>query len=73
MGRKRWLRPCEACVLTMIIMGTLCLTLGTVGRPSGAGQGEVSAFGARFDVETDAAMLAFSGVAVAALGIAGCG
>ena len=34
-------------------------------------RGEATAFGARFDVETDAAMLAVLSVAVAALGIAG--
>ncbi len=58
-------------VLTMIIMGTLCLTLdGLDGRVARA-RGEASAFGARFDVETDAAMLVVLSLAVAALGIAG--
>ena len=41
------------------------------GRPVARARGEASAFGARFDVETDAAMLAVLSVAVAALGIAG--
>jgi phosphatidylglycerophosphate synthase len=58
-------------VLAMIIMGTLCLTLdGLDGRVARA-RGEATAFGARFDVETDAAMLIVLSVAVAALGIAG--
>jgi phosphatidylglycerophosphate synthase len=58
-------------VLTMIIMGTLCLTLDGVDGRVARARGEASAFGARFDVETDAAMLIVLSVAVAALGIAG--
>jgi phosphatidylglycerophosphate synthase len=58
-------------VLTMIIMGTLCLTLDGVDGRVARARGEASAFGARFDVETDAAMLVVLCVAVAALGIAG--
>jgi phosphatidylglycerophosphate synthase len=55
----------------MIIMGTLCLTLDGVDGRVARARGEASAFGARFDVETDAAMLVVLSVAVAALGIAG--
>jgi phosphatidylglycerophosphate synthase len=58
-------------VLTMIIMGTICLTLDGVDGRVARARGEASAFGARFDVETDAAMLVVLSVAVAALGIAG--
>jgi phosphatidylglycerophosphate synthase len=58
-------------VLTMIIMGALCLTLDGVDGRVARARGETSAFGARFDVETDAAMLVVLSVAVAALGIAG--
>jgi phosphatidylglycerophosphate synthase len=58
-------------VLTMIIMGTLCLTLDGVDGRVARARGEASAFGARFDVEIDAAMLVVLSVAVAALGIAG--
>jgi phosphatidylglycerophosphate synthase len=58
-------------VLAMIIMGTLCLTLDGVDGRVARARGEASAFGARFDVETDAAMLVVLSVAVAALGIAG--
>jgi phosphatidylglycerophosphate synthase len=52
-------------------MGTLCLTLDGVDGRVARARGEATAFGARFDVETDAAMLAVLSVAVAALGIAG--
>jgi phosphatidylglycerophosphate synthase len=58
-------------VLTMIIMGTLCLALDGVDGRLARARGEASAFGARFDVETDAATLAALSIAVAALGIAG--
>jgi phosphatidylglycerophosphate synthase len=58
-------------VLTMIIMGTICLTLDGVDGRVARARGEASAFGARFDVEIDAAMLVVLSVAVAALGIAG--
>jgi phosphatidylglycerophosphate synthase len=58
-------------VLAMIIMGTLCLTLDGVDGRVARARGEATAFGARFDVETDAAMLIVLSIAVAALGIAG--
>jgi phosphatidylglycerophosphate synthase len=58
-------------VLAMIIMGMLCLTLDGVDGRVARARGETSAFGARFDVETDAAMLVVLSVAVAGLGIAG--
>jgi phosphatidylglycerophosphate synthase len=58
-------------VLTMIIMGTLCLTLDGVDGRIARARGEATSFGARFDVEIDAAMLIVLSVAVAALGIAG--
>jgi phosphatidylglycerophosphate synthase len=58
-------------LLAMIIMGTLCLVLDGVDGWVARARGEASAFGARFDVETDAAMLVVLSVAVAALGIAG--
>jgi phosphatidylglycerophosphate synthase len=58
-------------VLTMIIMSTLCLTLDGVDGRLARARGEATAFGARFDMETDAAMLAVLSIAVAALGIAG--
>jgi phosphatidylglycerophosphate synthase len=58
-------------VLIMIIVGALCLTLDGVDGRVARARGEASAFGARFDVETDAAMLVVLSVAVAALGIAG--
>lgn len=58
-------------LLTMIIIGMLCLLLDGVDGRVARARKEASAFGARFDVETDAAMLAVLSVAVAALGIAG--
>jgi len=58
-------------VLAMIIMGTLCLTLDGVDGRVARARGEATAFGARFDFETDAAMLIVLSIAVAALGIAG--
>jgi phosphatidylglycerophosphate synthase len=58
-------------LLVMIIMGTLCLMLDGVDGRVARARGEASPFGARFDVETDAAMLVVLSVAVAALGIAG--
>jgi phosphatidylglycerophosphate synthase len=58
-------------VLAMVIMGSLCLTLDGVDGRVARARGEATAFGARFDVETDAAMLIVLSVAVAALGIAG--
>jgi phosphatidylglycerophosphate synthase len=58
-------------VLIMIIMGTLCLTLDGVDGRVARARGEASAFGARFDVETDAAMLVVLSIAVPAVGIAG--
>ena len=58
-------------VLIVIIMGTLCLTLDGVDGRVARARGEATAFGARFDVEIDAAMLVVLSVAVAALGIAG--
>ena len=58
-------------VLTMIIMGAICLALDGVDGPVARARGEASAFGARFDVETDAALLTVLSIAVAALGIAG--
>jgi phosphatidylglycerophosphate synthase len=58
-------------LLAMIIMGTLCLVLDGVDGRVARARREASAFGARFDVETDAALLVVLSVAVAALEIAG--
>jgi phosphatidylglycerophosphate synthase len=52
-------------------MGTLCLLLDGVDGRVARARGEASAFGARFDVETDAALLVVLSVAVAGLEIAG--
>jgi phosphatidylglycerophosphate synthase len=58
-------------LLAMIIIGTLCLLLDGVDGRVARARREASAFGARFDVETDAALLVVLSVAVAGLGIAG--
>jgi phosphatidylglycerophosphate synthase len=58
-------------LLTMIIIASMCLLLDGVDGWVARARSEASAFGARFDVETDAAMLAVLSVTVAALGIAG--
>jgi phosphatidylglycerophosphate synthase len=58
-------------LLTMIIIGAVCLLLDGVDGRVARARSEASAFGARFDVETDAAMLAVLSVTVPALGIAG--
>jgi phosphatidylglycerophosphate synthase len=58
-------------VLTMVILGTICLALDGVDGHVARARGEATSFGARFDVETDAAMLIVLCIAVAALGIAG--
>jgi phosphatidylglycerophosphate synthase len=58
-------------VLTMIIMSAVCLTLDGVDGRLARARGATTAFGARFDMEADAAMLAILSIAVAALGIVG--
>jgi phosphatidylglycerophosphate synthase len=58
-------------LLAMIITGSLCLLLDGVDGRVARARREASAFGARFDVETDAALLVVLSVAVAALGIVG--
>jgi phosphatidylglycerophosphate synthase len=58
-------------VLTMVILGTICLALDGLDGHVARARGEATSFGARFDVETDAAMLIVLCIAVAALGIAG--
>jgi len=51
-------------VLTMIIVSALCLTLDGLDGKVARARGEATAFGARFDMETDAAMLAILSIAV---------
>jgi phosphatidylglycerophosphate synthase len=58
-------------LLAMILMGTLCLLLDGVDGRVARARREASAFGARFDVETDAALLVVLSFAVAALQIVG--
>jgi len=61
-------RPAQVAV---VVVGTTCLLLDNVDGRLARGRGEVSAFGARFDMETDAAMLLVLSVGIAVLGLAG--
>jgi len=64
-------RLTETGLLAMVVVGTCCLVLDGVDGKVARARGETSAFGARFDVETDAALLLSLSLAVPALGIAG--
>jgi len=55
----------------LVAIGTVCLVLDGVDGRLARLRGEASAFGARFDVETDAALLLFLSIAVGAVGAAG--
>ena len=61
----------RAVIVVMIVVGSVCLVLDNVDGRLARGRGEVSDFGARFDMETDAAMLLFLCVAVPLVGVAG--
>jgi len=61
-------RPAQ---IAVVVVGTTCLLLDGVDGRLARGRGEVSAYGARFDMETDAAMLLVLSVGIAVLGIAG--
>jgi len=64
-------RLSDAGLLAMVVVGTCCLVLDGVDGKVARARGETSAFGARFDMETDAALLLALCVAVPALGLAG--
>lgn len=55
----------------MIVVGSCCLVLDGVDGHVARARGESSPFGARFDMETDAALLMSLSLAVPALGVAG--
>lgn len=55
----------------MILIGGCCLILDGVDGAVARRRGEASAFGARFDMETDAALLMSLSLAVPLLGVAG--
>ena len=61
----------EGGLLAMVVVGTCCLVLDGVDGAVARARGEASTFGARFDMETDAALLLALCLAVPALGIAG--
>ncbi|MFT4166517.1 MAG: CDP-alcohol phosphatidyltransferase family protein [Microlunatus sp.] len=58
-------------LLLMILIGAGCLILDGVDGAVARRRGETSAFGARFDMETDAALLMSLSLAVPPLGVAG--
>lgn len=64
-------RTTGAGLLVIIVIGSCCLILDGVDGRVARLRGETSAFGARFDMETDAALLLALSLAVPALGIAG--
>lgn len=64
-----WLSPPGLAV--MVTLGTCCLLLDGVDGRVARARGETSTFGARFDVETDAALLLALSVVVPVLGVAG--
>jgi phosphatidylglycerophosphate synthase len=61
-------RPAQ---LAIVVLGTSCLLLDHVDGRLARSRSEASAFGARFDMETDSAMLLVLSVVVAVLGLAG--
>lgn len=61
----------QAGLIAIIAVGAGCLVLDGVDGHLARARGESSAFGARFDMETDAALLLALSLAVAALGLAG--
>lgn len=69
---QAWLGRLDAAgLLVMIAIGVCCLALDGVDGAVARHRGEASAFGARFDMETDAALLMSLSLAVPILGIAG--
>lgn len=58
-------------IAVMIMIGACCLILDGVDGAVARARGESSAFGARFDMETDAVLLMALSLAVPVLGIAG--
>ena len=58
-------------LLTLVVIGTCCLVLDGVDGRVARARGEVSPFGARFDMETDAVLNTALCVAVLALDLAG--
>lgn len=64
-------RLSDAGLLTLIVIGTGCLVLDGLDGKVARARGEVSRFGARFDMETDAVLNTALCVAVVGLGLAG--
>jgi phosphatidylglycerophosphate synthase len=57
--------------LVLVLIGSACLVLDGIDGRVARSRGEVSEFGARFDVETDAALLLALSMTVVALNVAG--
>jgi phosphatidylglycerophosphate synthase len=69
---EAWLSGLEtAAVATAVVLGAVCIGLDGVDGKVARARGEMSAFGARFDMETDAATILVLSVAVVALDYAG--
>lgn len=69
---QAWIGHLDAAgLLVMTVIGVSCLILDGVDGAVARRRGEASAFGARFDMETDAALLMSLSLAVPLLGIAG--
>jgi phosphatidylglycerophosphate synthase len=64
-------RLSDAGLATMIVIGSSCLVLDGLDGKVARSRGEVSPFGARFDMETDAVLNTALCVAVLGLGLAG--
>lgn len=58
-------------LLAMVVVGTCCLVLDGVDGKVARARREATPFGARFDMETDAALVMALSLAVPALGLAG--
>ena len=58
-------------LVAMVVVGSSCLFLDGVDGKVARARGETSAFGARFDMETDSALNLALSVTVAVLGVAG--
>jgi phosphatidylglycerophosphate synthase len=72
LAAQAWLGHLDTRGVAVVIgIGTVCICLDGVDGKLARVRGEASAFGARFDMETDAATILVLSVAVAALGFTG--
>ncbi|HEY9289900.1 MAG TPA: CDP-alcohol phosphatidyltransferase family protein [Microlunatus sp.] len=66
-----WIEPTQMISLTIVGLGSICLVLDGVDGRIARRRGETSAFGARFDVETDAATTLILCLTLPVLGVTG--